>query len=124
FPATGAQGAPYNTRVIVSLPEPVNPASVGPATAQVLSGGASVTVSRIVSADGRYLSLRGSFQPSTQYAVSISGLRTPDNRAIPAAASTFTTGAERDNDPLYPVRSLEMIVPVSNRLELGLNQPV
>ena len=77
YPENGATNVPYNTRVILSLPTPVNPATVTASTVNVFRGESPVSVQRVVSADGRYISLQAapsSYPQSSTLSVVANGL--------------------------------------------------
>lgn len=127
YPENGATNVAYNTRVILSLPAPVNPATVTDSTVRVLRNGSPVNVQRTVSADGLHISMRatsGIFPQSSEYAVVALSLLDTSGAALPTFQSVFQTGTRYDSSGFFWRRSLREDFPTSHTIDLELSGKV
>ena len=101
YPAHGEADVRLNSRVIVKIPEGFDAGSVNASTLQLLRAGAATPNDLVVSADGRWASIRPKqlLLPGSEYTVRLSGGAEP-------LTSNLRTGAKNDRRSFYVTADL------------------
>lgn len=129
YPPNGAQAYPPDQRLIVEVPSGVDPSSVTAQTVKLLrGGGGDAPATRVVSADGRYISVRpdGAMAAQTEYILRVSGLRAAAGAAIPGVQeSRFVTSSSYNGSYLNASSGqANAPVPTNAQIQLAFSPPL